>query len=111
MTATGSNSVAADDLVFHLSQGRVGQPTMLVQGWTLTAVAFKDGILCTGNPTKRMEVMQLDVNGSGSTTSSIVTEGTIPGPGVTRFYQFWYRDPVGGGAGFNLTDALHVDFH
>jgi len=25
-------------------------------------------------------------------------------------FQFWYRNPAGGGAGFNLSDALLVTF-
>jgi hypothetical protein len=25
-------------------------------------------------------------------------------------FQFWYRDPVGGGANFNLSDALEITF-
>ena len=31
-------------------------------------------------------------------------------PGDTRCFQFWYRDPVAGGANFNLSDALSVQF-
>jgi hypothetical protein len=31
-------------------------------------------------------------------------------PGTSWNFQFWYRNPAGGGAGFNLSDALHVDF-
>ena len=31
-------------------------------------------------------------------------------PGDTKWFQFWYRDPLGGGAFFNLSDALRVTF-
>jgi hypothetical protein len=27
-----------------------------------------------------------------------------------RFFQFWYRDPAGGGALFNTTEALEIGF-
>jgi hypothetical protein len=31
-------------------------------------------------------------------------------PGSSWNFQFWYRNPAGDGSGFNLSDALHVDF-
>jgi hypothetical protein len=34
----------------------------------------------------------------------------IAQPGSAWNVQFWYRNPAAGGTGFNLSDALHVDF-
>jgi len=31
-------------------------------------------------------------------------------PGSSWNFQFWYRDPEAGGARFNLSNALHIDF-
>ena len=84
-----------------------------VQGEGLMEMPFKDGLLCTANPTERLGYTLLDAAGSGSSAAfSIVTEGNVS-VGDTRYYQFWFRDGGGlsvCGLNSNLTSGLRINW-
>ncbi len=110
LACDGSTTHAADDLVLSVTGARPAQPAMFVQGSTVTATPFRDGLLCAGNPTERLEVATTDGAGAASTTQSVVTNGAVPGPGRTRVYQAWFRDPAASpcGTGSNFSSAVLV---
>lgn len=113
LTASGTNVHINDDLVLHVTGARPNQTGMAMQGMGFAPQLFRDGILCLGPPTERLEVLVLDSAGSAQTTVSIVQTGAVPGPGNTLYYQVWYRDPVVSvcGLGSNLSHALQVDWN
>ncbi|MCA8980991.1 MAG: hypothetical protein H6831_09855 [Planctomycetes bacterium] len=108
LTYTGTAEIAADDLTLFAYQCRQSQTGVFLQGGTLTPQAFRDGILCVGPPTLRLEFVQTDFIGNATSSISLVNDGNNV-PGLTRYYQFWFRDPGGAcGAGSNLSSALRV---
>jgi hypothetical protein len=73
---------------------------------------FGNGTLCVGGSLLRL-AGHLAVNNT-LTHALDVQQPTSGAPpilaGSTHFFQAWYRDPAGGGAGFNLSDGLEVLF-
>lgn len=109
LTVSGSYTVAGSDTVFTAHQARPNQPGMLVQGFMPQKLPFKDGLLCMGNPTERIEVVFTDANGRAETSSDIAAEGLVV-PGDFRGYQLWYRDPAISicGTGSNFSQAIVI---
>lgn len=106
----GTSLVSADDLQFYVGGGPPHVPAFLLQGSASFQWPFKDGFLCVGSPTERIEVMQLDFLGGASTSVSIVNRGQVS-PGERRFYQLLYLDPLSVcGSGMNSSNALQVDW-
>ena len=71
---------------------------------------FGNGFLCVGSPSARLPVLAVD--GLGKAAQSFDFSGIAPvgsfTPGATIYAHFWYRNVLGGGAGFNSSDALRV---
>lgn len=105
----GGAIVGADALVLLVADAPANQPALLVSGGSEIAVPFRDGLLCAGGPTDRVELLVLDANGAGATASDLAVEGGFS-PGDEVVYQAWYRDPQVGacGTGSNWTNGLRV---
>ena len=102
----GSNLVADDS--FQVFSGPIpsGGLGIFFVGDDDQEVPFGNGFLCVSPPVTRLGVAQADPLGFASKNVSPVNLGYAP-LDVAHF-QYWYRNPAGGGAQFNLSDGLLV---
>lgn len=109
ISVSGSDRVANDDAVFYLTQATPNRSAVLVQGNHVMAEPFKDGILCAGGTTYRLQFRPTNAQGAASTTSPLLEVGQVM-PGQTRYYQWWYRTQVGSkcNSASNLSSAMQV---
>ncbi len=76
-------------------------------------VPFGSGFRCVGGQIQRLPVV--NTGDLGVAVYYLDLERQDPGPnqiseGSTWNFQYWYRDPLDGGAGYNLSDGLEVTF-
>jgi hypothetical protein len=74
-------------------------------------LSFGDGLRCAGGSVKRLGVRVPDAAGTAHWGPGLAALGQW-GPGDVRFFQGWYRDPVGSSCGtnFNLSNGVEVSF-
>lgn len=120
LLASGSVSIAADDLTLVLTHMPPNSFHVLIMGQSWNEMHLGDGKLCidVASATFRFPVSQssgagFDVLGPGLvdyTHQSFGDAGHIDA-GETWHFQTWYRDPNGPcGSGFNVTNAYSVLF-
>jgi hypothetical protein len=112
---SGSTSLFANAFTLLVSQGPPLKNGLFYYGPLETSVPWGDGIRCVGGSLQRLAVIQLDANGLGSFQVDFTNAPAGSGPhqlfpGDTSNFQFYFRDPVGGPAGWNYSDALSVAF-
>jgi hypothetical protein len=110
---TGSVSIAANDLVLVATGCPANQLGAFIYGSQQTQTPFGNGYKCVGGPqTFRFPPVStgpLGITGTAVDYGNPPAAGGQIGAGTSWNFQFWYRDPAVG-AGFNLSDALHVNF-
>jgi glucose/arabinose dehydrogenase len=116
---SGSTSLAANNMVLHASQCPPRQPGIFFYGPAQIDAPFGNGHLCVGSGGKGLFQLRppqhLSATGRTSRPLDFTAPPMVSGDGQitigsTWNFQFWFRDPAGGGAGFNLTDAISVQF-
>ena len=73
---------------------------------------FLPGFRCVGGTVVRLPVINSDFAGDASFDPDLTNlpPGGQIDPGSTWNFQYWFRDPVAGGANFDFTDAVQIDF-
>jgi len=110
MAFAGSQSVANNDLVLLAGGCPPNTSGIFYFGANETFAVFGNGFRCIGSPTFRLGIIQANVFGDAVQSLNIPSAPGGISAGQTKYFQFWYRNPAGGGAGFNLSDALSVPF-
>jgi len=111
--ATGSNSIAVNDLTLLAGPMAAGQPGLFYYGSSEIQVPFGNGFRCIGGAVFRLFPFAVSTN-SGALIYAL-DHGTLSPAGQitagqTVKFQAWFRDPAGGGLGFDLSDGLSITF-
>ena len=106
MSASGSNSISANSLTITAAPVP-NQFFIFFFGPNQTEVPFGNGYLCvTGGLTRILPPMMASGN-TATRLLDLIALGITPG---TQQFQCWFRDPAGGGAAFNTSDAISISF-
>lgn len=106
--------MAANDLVLRASPVP-DQFGIFFYGPVQVQQAFGNGYLCVGAGTMGLARLPIEQGAGGVLTHAL--DNTAPPftgvqilPGSTWNFSTWFRDPLGGGAFFDLSDAISIDF-
>jgi hypothetical protein len=110
IAASGSTSLAADDLVLAASGLPAGKNGIFIYARDQQATPFASGTLCVG-PSKIYRLQPLLKSSAGGTFTKAVDYGALnpgglPQPGETWYFQAWFR--ANGSSDF--TDGLALSF-
>ena len=112
MGYVGSTRIHLDDLQLSALGCPGNVNGIFFWGTGQTQVPLGNGWRCVGSSFVRFGVTTTNAFGDALLTVDL---GALPGgatvaPGDVRNAQFWYRDVPGGGALYNLSDALQLTF-
>jgi len=110
---SGSLSVGANAFTLTCAQLPPNASHVYYFGAAQGQTPFGNGFRCITGTLARLNPPQVAT--PSGTSSRYVDLLAIPAvgnitAGSTRYFQCWYRNPAGGGAGFNLSDGLGATF-
>jgi hypothetical protein len=112
MGTSGSTSFSANDFSVFASDCPPNQTGIFYMGTNQADITFGNGVRCVGTPIIRYPLTQ---TGSSGVSTLAVDNQAPPAQGrilqgSTWNWQFWFRDPMGGGVRFDTSDGLRVSF-
>jgi hypothetical protein len=115
ISAMGTSSIAANDLVLDSGPMAPFEPGIFYYGPDQIQVPFGDGNRCIGGSAGSIVRVFPFAQADGSGNLQLAFDNTGPShvqvvPGATLNFQAWFRDPAAGMTGFNLSDGLEVTF-
>lgn len=108
----GSTSIAANDMTLVTANCPPNGVGLYYVGNNAVQQPFGDGFRCVSGSVFRLATVNANLFGDAVLALDIAQlTGAGPlAPGDTRRFQFWYRNPAAGGAGFNLSNGLALTF-
>jgi hypothetical protein len=110
----GSTVVTENEFVLLAADCPPHSVGLFFMGSFQTQIPFGEGWLCiTGNQQRLLPGVLTDASGATSYALDFedpLASASLIEPGSAWNFQLWYRDPQPVAHGFNLTDALHVQF-
>ncbi|MFT5050180.1 MAG: hypothetical protein ACI8QZ_001576 [Chlamydiales bacterium] len=114
LVAIGSDAVTENNFTLAATACPASVSGLFYFGTSQIQAPFGEGFRCVGGMTHRVQPPQM-TDGSGLGVRALdLTQPPAAGnavAGTTLRFQFWYRDIPGGPNGFNLTDAVRVDWN
>ncbi|MFT4541826.1 MAG: hypothetical protein ACI841_000295 [Planctomycetota bacterium] len=113
LSSSGGTSLSSNSLQLIAAGAPPQQNGLFFYAPNETVALFGNGVLCASGGVCRLPIVATDAAGQTSYALDVTQPPHAAGqitPGSTWFFQFWYRDPAGGGSAFNLSDALGATF-
>ena len=109
---SGTTSIAANNFVLTAAGCPANKLGLFIYGPNQSNLTLGNGIRCVGNPFFRLHsvtttgggMASFPVNYNNLPVGQPITAGSIEN------FQFWFRDPAGGGAFSDLTNGLNAQF-
>lgn len=115
IASTGSTSHRLNNFGLSCSGLPLQSAGLFLYGPTTASAPLGNGLRCIGSPIVRLNPGGASVGGVAARAVDFTLPPASSGPGQilpgsTWYFQYWYRDNLGGGALFNVSNGLQADF-